>query len=78
MYFGDERTRPFIMADYLVLTGDYYDGGEVDLGGGVMYHLDGNIGLNLFAKYGIIWYDSNTLDNKSRIFLGIGLSGFIL
>jgi hypothetical protein len=78
MYFGEERYRPFIMIDYLVLAGDSYDGGEVDLGGGLMYHLDGNIGLNLFAKYGIIWYDSDTLDNKNRIFLGIGLSGFIL
>jgi hypothetical protein len=78
MYFGKDRFRPFIMADYLFLTGDQFDGGEADLGGGLLYHLDGNIGLNLFIKYGIIWYDSETLDNKNRIFVGLGISGFIL
>lgn len=78
LYFGDERFRPFVMTSYLVLAGDMYDGGQADFGGGVLYHLGGNIALNFFAKYGIIWYDSKTLDNKSHIFMGIGISGFIL
>ncbi|MCB0284843.1 MAG: hypothetical protein H6627_00680 [Calditrichae bacterium] len=78
LYFGDERFRPFVLASYLVLTGDIYDGGQADLGGGVLYHLDGNIALNFFAKYGLIWNDNTTVDSKSHIFMGLGLSGFIL
>ena len=32
MYFGDEKFRPFILADYLFLSGDDFKGGEADFG----------------------------------------------
>lgn len=78
MYFGEKEFRPFVQADYLVLTGDYYKGGELDLGAGLFYHATGNFGLSLFAKYGIIWSSKDNIDSQNRIFVGIGLSGFIL
>ena len=77
-YFGDKRFRPFVTADYLFLIGNSYDGGEFDLGGGVLYHLAGNIGINLFAKYGIIRTGRDDINTKNRVFIGIGVSGFII
>jgi len=77
MYFTEEKLRPFVFADYLLMFGDS-DGGEMDLGAGVFYHVSGNFGLNLFAKYGILWPDEKTIDSQQRIFIGLGISNFIL
>ncbi len=78
MYFGEKRMRPFILADYLFMVGDNYDGGELDFGAGVFYQVAGNFGINIFSKYGIIWSSQDSVDNQSRIFIGIGISSFIL
>ena len=78
MYFGEKRIRPFILADYLFMVGDNYDGGELDFGAGVFYQVAGNFGVNVFTKYGIIWSSQDNVDNQSRIFIGIGISSFIL
>ncbi len=76
-YIGNKRLRPFIQADYLFLTGDNYEGGELDFGAGILYHVTGNIGLSLFGKYGIISSTDNDIDSQNRIFIGIGLANFI-
>lgn len=78
MYFGEKRIRPFMLADYLFMVGDNYDGGELDFGAGVFYQVAGNFGVNVFTKYGIIWSNQDNVDNQSRIFIGIGISSFIL
>ncbi len=77
MYFGEKSLRPFIMADFLFLTAEAYSGKELDLGGGLFYQLSGNFGINLLAKYGIVWRDEDLIDSQNRIFIGIGVSGFI-
>jgi hypothetical protein len=78
MYFGKEEFRPFILADYLFLSGDNYSGGELDFGAGIFYHLTGNFGFSLLAKYGFIWSDKENIDSQRRLFIGIGISNFIL
>lgn len=78
MYFGEARVRPFILADYLFLVGDNYDGGVLDFGAGIFYHVTGNFGFSLFGKYGIIWSSKDNIDRQNRIFIGIGISNFIL
>ena len=77
MYIGEEEFRPFVFADYLFMTGDQ-DGGEVDFGAGIFYHLTGNFGINLVGKYGIISTDQSGIDSQNRFFVGIGISNFIL
>ena len=77
MYFTEEKLRPFVFADYLIMFGNSR-GGEMDLGAGVFYHVSGNFGLNLFGKYGILWPDEKTIDSQKRIFIGLGVSTFIL
>ena len=76
-YFGEGDFRPFVFADYLFLTGDNFDGGELGIGAGIMYHVAGNIGINLQLKYGQIWSTKNDIDSQNAIFVGIGLSNFI-
>ncbi len=76
-YFGKEDFRPFVFADYLFLTGDYFDGGELGFGAGIMYHVAGNLGINLQLKYGQIWSTKNDIESQNTIFVGIGLSNFI-
>lgn len=78
MYLGSEEFRPFILADYLFVVGDNYDGGELDLGAGIFYHLTGNFGFSLFGKYGKLWSSKNDIDKQNRIFIGLGISSFIL
>jgi len=78
MYFGEERFRPFILADYLFLVGDNYDGGVFDIGAGVFYHVTGNFGFSLFGKYGFMSSTKNDIDSQKRVFIGIGLTNFIL
>jgi len=78
MYFGSDKFRPFILADYLFMVGDNYDGGELDLGAGIFYHLTGNFGFSLFGKYGILWSSKDDIDKQNRIFIGLGISSFIL
>jgi hypothetical protein len=78
MYFGEERIRPFIVADYLFLVGDTYSGGVFDIGAGVFYHITGNFGCSLLGKYGFMSSTKNVIDSQKRIFIGIGLSNFIL
>jgi hypothetical protein len=77
MYFGEEKLRPFIFADYLVMFGDSH-GGEMDLGAGIFYHISGNFGINFFGKYGMIWPDENSIESQQRIFIGLGITNFIL
>jgi len=77
-YFGEDRFRPFILTDYLFLTGDDFDGGELDIGGGILYHVTGNFGLSLQIKYGIIWRGNDNFDSQNRIFIGVGFVNFIL
>ena len=78
MYFGENRFRPFILADYLIMVGDSYEGGELDFGAGIFYHVAGNFGLSMFAKYGIIWSSKDIIDSQKRVFIGVGISNFIL
>lgn len=76
-YFGEGEFRPFIFADYLFLTGDNFDGGELGFGAGLMYHITGSTGLNLQIKYGHIWSNKDNVDSQNAIFVGIGFSSFI-
>ena len=76
-YFGEGQYRPFVFVDYLFLTGDNFKGGEIGFGAGLMYHIAGNIGLNIQAKYGQIWPQNDNIDSQNTIFIGIGLSSFI-
>ena len=78
IYFGKEKFRPFITADYLFMVGDRYEGSALDLGAGIFYHMAGNFGFSLTGKYGIIWSGKNDIDSQNRIFIGIGISSFIL
>ena len=78
MYFGEDRLRPFILADYLYLVGDNYDGGVLDIGAGVFYHVTGNFGFSFFGKYGFMYSTKDNIDRQNRVFIGIGISNFIL
>lgn len=78
MYFGEDNLRPFILAEYLFLVGDNFDGSELDFGAGIFCHVTGNFGFNFFGKYGFIWSSNNDIDTQNRIFIGIGISNFIL
>jgi hypothetical protein len=78
MYFGEDRFRPFIMADYLFLVGDNYDGGVLDMGAGIFYHVTGNFGISLFGKYGFMFSSNDNIDSQNRVFIGLGISNFIL
>jgi hypothetical protein len=78
MYFGEDRFRPFVLADYLFLVGDNYEGGEFDIGAGVFYHVSGNFGFSLLGKYGFMFSTKNYVDSQKRLFIGIGISNFIL
>lgn len=76
-YFGDDNVRPFLLTDYLFCMRDQFDGGELGAGAGILYHISGNLGLNLHAKYSFIWADDKRIESQSRIMAGIGLSSFI-
>jgi hypothetical protein len=76
-YFGEKQIRPFVFSELLFLTGDRFEGQELALGAGMMYHVSGNIGLNVMVKYGHILADSDLIDTQRRIFFGLGLSGFL-
>ena len=78
IYFGTDKFRPFLLVDYLFTVGDHYDGGELDLGAGIFYHVTGNIGFSLFGKYGILWSSKDDIKMQNRIFIGLGISSFIL
>jgi len=78
MYFAEEKLRPFILADYLFLVGDNYDGGVLDIGVGIFYHVTGNFGFSLFGKYGIIWSRKDDIDKQNRLFIGVSITNFIL
>ena len=77
-YFGNERTRPFVFAQYLFLKGDRFDGGELGFGLGALYHLAGNVGIAAQMKYGIVFPGTSTVERQRRILLGLGLTNFIL
>jgi len=76
-YFCDERFRPFLFADYLFLAGDLFNGGELGVGAGIMFHVSGNLGIHFQVKYGQIWSGEEGIDRQNVIFTGIGLSNFI-
>jgi len=78
LFFGEDRFRPFILADYLFLAGDNYEGGVLDMGAGLLYHVTGNFGISLFGKYGFMSSTNDTIDSQSRVFIGVGISSFIL
>jgi len=78
MYFGKDRFRPFILADYQFLVGDNYEGGVLDIGAGVFYHVTGNFGFSMFGKYGFMFSSNDNIDSQNRIFIGIGIANFIL
>jgi hypothetical protein len=78
MYFGEDRLRPFILADYLFMVGDNFDGGVLDFGAGVFFHATGNFGFSLFGKYGMMWSSRDAIDRQKRILIGIGINNFIL
>lgn len=61
----------------MFLTGNEYEGNAIDAGAGLFYHVAGNVGLNLYVKYGFMSSDDNQIDNQSRMFIGLGISGFI-
>jgi len=77
-YIGEKRWRPYLFANYLVMTGDVLDGGETDLGVGILYHVTGNFAINLQLKYGFISADEQNYKGLNRLFVGIGLVNFIL
>jgi hypothetical protein len=77
MYFGEDRFRPFLLADYLFLVGDNYDGGVLDIGAGVFYHVTGDFGFSLIGKYGFMSSTNDNIDSQSRMFIGVGISNFI-
>jgi hypothetical protein len=76
-YFFEKRLRPFISADYLFMMGDNYEGRVLDLGAGLFYHVRGNFGFNLFAKYGFVWSTDSLIDSQNRLFIGLGITNFI-
>ena len=78
MYFGEDRFRPFVLADYLFLVGDNYEGGVFDIGAGIFYHVSGNFGFSLLGKYGFMFSTKNYVDSQKRLFIGVGISNFIL
>jgi hypothetical protein len=77
-YFCKDKWRPFASAGYLVHVGDNWEGGEFDLGLGLMYHLQSTTALSLEINYGFIRPSEKAIDNRSRILVGIGFSSFIL
>jgi hypothetical protein len=78
MYFGEDRLRPFILADYLLFVGDNHDGGVLDIGAGIFYHVTGNFGFSLIGKYGFMSSTNVDIDSQNRVFIGVGISNFIL
>jgi len=77
LYFCGKNIRPFLFSEYLFLSGDAFAGGELGLGAGIMYHVAGNIGVNLHVNYGQIWSAKENIANQNRIYAGIGLSNFM-
>jgi hypothetical protein len=78
MYFGDKEWRPYLFTDYLFWTGDIMDGGEWDLGIGLLYHVSGNFGVTAQVKYGILFSDEKYIQEMNRIYVGFGIINFIL
>jgi len=76
-YFCDRRWRPFLFTHVLFQSGDAYDGGELGVGGGILFHVSGNIGLKLRIKYGHVWSSRNEIEKQNTVFTGIGLSSFL-
>ena len=76
-YFGAKRLRPFISVDYLLMIGDSYEGGVLDLGAGLFYYVSGNFGFSGFAKYGFMSSSDTAIDSQSRLFIRIGITNFI-
>ncbi len=77
-YFTQKRLRPYIFTNYLFLTGDLLASSEINFGFGILYHLSGNIGLNTMINYGIDNSENKSIKRQNRIFVGIGISSFIL
>ncbi len=77
-YFGRDKVRPFVSAQYLLLRGDIFEGGEADLGAGLMIHVAGNMGLILQARYGFLTTDDETVNSRNRLLLAAGMIHFTL
>jgi hypothetical protein len=78
LYFGEKRWRPYLFVDYLFINGDVMDGGETDIGAGILYHLTGNFGISFQLKYGVLSADEENTEGFSRMFIGFGIVNFIL
>jgi hypothetical protein len=77
-YFYKDKWRPFATAGYLAHIGDNWQGREIDLGLGLMYHLQSTTALSLEINYGFIRPNDHDIDHRSRILVGVGISSFIL
>ena len=77
-YFGRERFRPYVFTDYLFWIGDRLDGREWDVGVGGLYPISGNVGMTAQVKYGILFENTNCIHKQNRLFVGIGLTHFLL
>jgi hypothetical protein len=76
-YFGSERWRPFIFADYLFHTGYIYKGSELNAGAGLLYHLAGSFGITADVKYGFFQSRDDDIEKRNRYYIGIGIVNFI-
>jgi hypothetical protein len=76
-YFGSERWRPFVFADYLFHTGDNYKGSELNAGAGLLYHLAGSFGITVDVKYGFFQSRNDDIEKRNRYYVGIGIVNFI-
>ena len=77
-YFGNDKVRPYLSAEYLFLRGDLFDGGEADLGLGLLVHASGNMGVTMQAKYGISPSGSESIHSRNRLLFSVGMVHFIL
>jgi hypothetical protein len=77
-YFGNDRIRPFLSAEYLFLRGDVFDGGEADMGLGLLIHASGNMGITVQAKYGVSPSGSESIHSRNRLLFAVGMTHFIL
>jgi hypothetical protein len=68
-YIGKKRIRPFLITDYLVLSGDDLDGGVWDFGAGLLFHVSGNMGIAVQGKYGLIFPKDDSVDRPDRLFI---------
>ena len=77
MYFCSKRWRPFMLADFLFVMAERYEGGEADIGAGLLYHVAGNFGIAAHAKYGFFFPAVDRIEERNRLSVGLGIECFI-